>query len=332
MTNAEETSSKQAHHNSVSTSRPTTAKHDEQAELCKTANEAYARNRHLPFPVTHDHSRPSTDPVTHVPSNFAWKWNTVEIRSEIWAGWQWDVVGREENDYLDVIERVGKVKTAVEAAEAEEAEVPRAAENHHGAFHMREPGVEAYDTPPQTGKSPTPKRKHVEPSPSTSSHVAAKKQKTLHLPEDIVSLDVYYPKLPQLDPSPGASFLTIPDEEVPELADANTEDEKITEVAEPSSSTTTQDEETLGVEDDADDHIDLNFDAWGGFDEFRTRKRNQAPMSWKRATFPLRNPSYKASELKTVPEAQNEENGWTFTHEGHNVVLGEDVTMVRWYR
>ncbi|KAH4338351.1 hypothetical protein HBH60_043320 [Parastagonospora nodorum] len=242
MTNAEETSSKQAHHNSVSTSRPTTAKHDEQAELCKTAKEAYARNRHLPFPVTHDHSRPSTDPVTHVPSNFAWKWNTVEIRSEIWAGWQWDVVGREENDYLDVIERVGKVKTAVEAAEAEEAEVPRAAENHHGAFHMREPGVEAYDTPPQTGKSPTPKRKHVEPSPSTSSHVA-----------DIVSLDVYYPKLPQLDPSSGASFLTIPDEEVPELADANTEDEGITEVVEPSFSTAAQDEETVRVEDDAGD-------------------------------------------------------------------------------
>ncbi|KAH6038558.1 hypothetical protein HBI54_169360 [Parastagonospora nodorum] len=175
MTNAEETSSKQAHHNSV-------------------------------------------NPVTHVPSNFAWKWNTVEIRSEIWAGWQWDVVGREENDYLDVIERVGKVKTAVEAAEAEEAEVPRAAENHHGAFHMREPGVEAYDTPPQT-----------------------------------VSLDVYYPELPQLDPSSGASFLTIPDEEVPELADANTEDEGITEVVEPSFSTAAQDEETVRVEDDAGD-------------------------------------------------------------------------------
>ncbi|KAH3917044.1 hypothetical protein HBI56_167600 [Parastagonospora nodorum] len=218
MTNAQDISSKQAHHNSVRTSRPTTAKHDEQAELYKTANEAYARNRHLPFLVTHDHSRPSTEPVTRVPSNFGWKWNTVEIRSEIWAGWPWDVVGREENHYLDVIERVGKVKTAVEAAEAEEAEVPRAAENHHGAFHMREPGVEAYDTPPQT-----------------------------------VSLDVYYPELPQLDPSSGASFLTIPDEEVPELADANTEDEGITEVVEPSFSTAAQDEETVRVEDDAGD-------------------------------------------------------------------------------
>ncbi|EAT87484.1 hypothetical protein SNOG_05093 [Parastagonospora nodorum SN15] len=175
MTNAQDISSKQAHHNSV-------------------------------------------QPVTRVPSNFGWKWNTVEIRSEIWAGWPWDVVGREENHYLDVIERVGKVKTAVEAAEAEEAEVPRAAENHHGAFHMREPGVEAYDTPPQT-----------------------------------VSLDVYYPELPQLDPSSGASFLTIPDEEVPELADANTEDEGITEVVEPSFSTAAQDEETVRVEDDAGD-------------------------------------------------------------------------------
>jgi hypothetical protein len=309
MTNAEDMSSKQAHHNSVRTPRPMTAKYDEQADLYKTANEAYARNRHLPLPVTHDHSRPPTDPVTHVPSNFGWKWNTVEMRGEIWEGWQWDVVGREENDYLDVMERDGKVKTAVEAGETEKAEVPKAAVTHHGALHMRGPGVEAHDTLPQTGKSPAPKRKHVDISSSTSSHVAVKKHKTLHLPQDTVSLDVYYPELPQLDPSPGASFLTIQDEQVPELADAKTQDEEIPEVAEPSFSRTTQDEETVEVEDDADDHIDPKFDPWGGFDEFRKRKWKQASMSWKRVTFALRYSSHKVPELETVPEAQNEGNG-----------------------
>lgn len=139
-----------------------------------------------------------------------------------------------------------------------------------------------------------------------------KKQKTDIPPLDTASPDVYYPGLPQFDtspsPSPGASFSTVPDEEFPEVADSNfstTQDGEIPQVAE-SSLSTTRTEEMPEVEQEKDDP---NFDPWGGFDEFGKRKWTEAPMSWKRATFPRRYPSSQAPELETVPKAQMEVEG-----------------------
>ena len=282
---------------------PTTgAAHDtahEQMKFYETANEAYVK-RPQPFPVTSDRARPPPESATHVPSNFGWKWNAVDVRGVAWEGWQWDVIDREENIYPDLSLLDASAETRVfKMASGGEAQVLR----KQAARGIGAGGHGASPSSTQTSGT-HPKRKHVELSSSTSTHVPVKKQKTEILPMDTASSDVYYPELPQLDPSPspGASFSTIQNEAISEVAGSSFStipDEFPPQLAH-SSFSTTRDEHMSEVEDDP------NFDPWGGFDEFRTPQWVEAPLSWKRATFPLRYPSLQVPALETVPEVESE--------------------------